>query len=282
MKRRTKNRIIILLAAFLLALTLVLFIGFTIKKVIHLNTFSYNESSYSFDSNSNSDSNPDSASVPNETLINFAEENNLNLSEWSESLVEFMENYPEAEDFILNYPLLKDTEQNIDISDYDYINSVPHFIQWDKSWGYTPYGSGVIGTSGCGPTCLSMVAVHLLQDTTYDPKYVSSFSEENGYCVPGNGTAWTLMSEGAEQLGLDSEELPLDEEIIKERLEAGSPIICVVDKGHFTKDGHFIVMTDYIDGKIKVNDPNSYSRSEQLWNFDDIQGEILNLWAFSV
>ena len=41
-------------------------------------------------------------------------------------------------------------------------------------------------------------------------------------------------------------------------------------------------MTDYVDGKIKVNDPNSYSRSEQLWNYDDIQGEILNMWAYSV
>ena len=275
MKKRTKNRIIICLVACFLAFTFVLLAGFTIKTVIRLNPFGNNHNGFICN---------DSASdtTPNETLTKFANDNDLDISEWNESLIKLMNLNPEAEEFVLNYPLLKDTEQKIDLSGYDYTTSVPHFIQWDKSWGYTPYGSGVIGTSGCGPTSLSMVAVHLLQDTTYDANYVAKFSEEYGYCVPGNGTAWSLMSEGAQQLGLCSEEIPLDEDIIKEKLESGSPIICIMDKGHFTTDGHYIVMTDYVDGKIKVNDPNSYSRSEQLWNYDDIQGEILNMWAYSV
>ena len=49
--------------------------------------------------------------------------------------------------------------------------------------------------------------------------------------------------------------------------------------GDFTSTGHFIIMTEYIDGKIKVNDPNSKARSEKLWNLSDIKYEIRNLWV---
>lgn len=34
-----------------------------------------------------------------------------------------------------------------------------------------------------------------------------------------------------------------------------------MDHGDFTLEGHYIVMTDYVDGQIKVNDPNSNARS---------------------
>lgn len=272
MRKRTRNRIIISFTAILLVAALFLLTGFSVKVITGNNNLSSNTVE------GTSLSNTENA---NATLQKFAKENGLSLSEWPDDLVKLMNKNPETEDFVLNYPLLKDKQQTIDLNgEVDY-NSVPLFMQWDKRWGYTPYGDDIIAIAGCGPTCLSMVSVYLLKDTTYNPLYLAEFSEDNGYCVPGNGTAWTLMSEGAEQLGIHSEELPLDENCIKERLESGSPIICIMGKGDFTTEGHFIVMTDYIDGQIKVNDPNSISRSEKLWNYDDIQDQIENLWAFS-
>lgn len=272
MRKRTRNRIIISFTAILLVAALFLLTGFSVKVITGNNNLSSNTVE------GTSLSNTENA---NATLQKFAKENGLSLSEWPDDLIKLMNKNPETEDFVLNYPLLKDKQQTIDLNgEVDY-NSVPLFMQWDKRWGYTPYGDDIIAIAGCGPTCLSMVSVYLLKDTTYNPLYLAEFSEDNGYCVPGNGTAWTLMSEGAEQLGIHSEELPLDENCIKERLESGSPIICIMGKGDFTTEGHFIVMTDYIDGQIKVNDPNSISRSEKLWNYDDIQDQIENLWAFS-
>ena len=50
--------------------------------------------------------------------------------------------------------------------------------------------------------------------------------------------------------------------------------------GDFTTTGHYIVMTGYVDGKISVNDPNSYENSEALWSYEQICGQIRNLWAF--
>ena len=70
-----------------------------------------------------------------------------------------MERNAETEEFVLNYPLQKNKKADIDISSYLKEDTFPYFKQWDTQWGYKKYGSGVMGLTGCGPTCLSMAAV---------------------------------------------------------------------------------------------------------------------------
>lgn len=167
----------------------------------------------------------------------------------------------------------------IDLSEYLESETVPLFFQWDERWGTTIYGSDVMEVTGCGPTCLSMVLVHLLQDAAYTPRYVADFAEENEYYAKGSGSKWALISEGGEILGLDVTELPLDENRMKKNLEQGNPVICIMGPGDFTTTGHFIVLTGVKDDKFTVNDPNSRENSERLWSYDEIQGQIKNLWA---
>ena len=209
----------------------------------------------------------------------FAKENGLLRTAWPEELIELLENNPEAEEFVLNYPIKKDQSFEIDLSEYEDTDSVPLFLQWDERWGYTIYGSNVMGLTGCGPTCLSMVLVYLLQDATYTPRYVADFAEDPRYYEKGSGSKWTLISEGGKTLGLDVTELPLDENRMKKNLEQGNPIICIMGPGDFTTAGHFIVLRGMEDGKFIVNDPNSKENSERLWSYDEISGQIKNLWA---
>ena len=216
-----------------------------------------------------------------ESVHKFAHLNNLSVDQWPQEMIELLKRNPETEEFVLNYPLLKDQKFEIDLSDYDYDNEVPHFLQWDKRWGYTSYGYNNIGIAGCGPTCLSMVYIYLTGDTSMNPKEMAEFSTDYGYCEPGNGSAWALIFEGGEILGLDVEEVGLDEDLIAYHLEEGRPVIAIMGPGDFTQGGHFIVMTDYINGQIKVNDPNSNIRTEKRWNYDDIEDQIQGLWAFS-
>lgn len=216
-----------------------------------------------------------------EDLQRFAEEKGLSLNEWPDRVLEMMEKNPETKDFVFNYPLLKDSNPTIDISDSLNSDSVPLFMQWDQRWGYTHYGDDIIAISGCGPTCLSMVASYLLKDPSLDPKTLAEFSEANGYCAPSNGSYWTLISEGGEKLGLNVKELPLDESYIKSSLEEGKPVICIMGPGDFTTGGHYIVLTDYVNGKIKINDPNSNANSEKLWDYSKIEKQIENLWSCS-
>lgn len=213
------------------------------------------------------------------TITEFARENGKSLGAWPEELLDLLEKNPEAKDFVLNYPLKKDLEAEIDLSEYLNNDEVPLLLQWDERWGYTEYAGELMGLSGCGPTCLSMVCLYLLDDASYAPRYIAQFATENGYSVSGNGSSWTLISEGGEKLGLDVTEIPLDENRIIRNLEVGNPIICVMGPGFFTSTGHFIVMTEYEDGYVKVNDPNSPNRSEQTWKLTEVMEQIRNLWV---
>ena len=217
-----------------------------------------------------------------EIIEKYATENGYTLSDYPESLIDLLDRNRETEEFVVSYPKYKDKHFVIDMREYKNCTSVPLFMQWDTRWGYKMYGDDVAGLTACGPTCLSMVAVYLLQDTKYSPSYMIDWAKDNGYCVDGGGSLWTLMSEGATKLGIDSTELPLDKQRVINNLEVGNPVVCIMGPGDFTKKGHFIVMTGVEDGKIKINDPNSFKNSEKLWDFDDISSQINDLWAMRV
>ena len=213
------------------------------------------------------------------SIAAFAAQNGLSMDDYPASLVDLLNRNPETEDFVLSYPLEHNQTHQIDLSDCVNTGSVPLLMQWDKRWGYITYGADVAALTACGPVCLSMAALYVTGDSSLSPDRIIEFSKENGYCVYGNGSSWTLISEGGAKLGLDVTELPLVESRIIDNLKAGNPIICIMGPGDFTSGGHFIVMTGYEDGKIRINDPNSYERSAKLWSYDDICDQILNLWA---
>lgn len=208
----------------------------------------------------------------------YAKKNQLFYWDYPKSLIELLERNPETEKFVLEYPTAKDLEYAIDLSEYTR-DTVPLFLQWDQRWGYIRYGSDVAGLTGCGPVCLSMAAYYLTGSEAYSPDKMLAFATENGYYVEGSGSSWTLISEGGVKLGFDVTELPLDENRIRANLEAGIPVICVMGPGDFTTTGHFIVLTDWDDGQISINDPNSIANSEKLWTYDQIASQIRNLWA---
>lgn len=214
-----------------------------------------------------------------ETVSEYADKHGLSMDDYPESLIELLGRNSETKDFVLSYPKEKDKKHKVNLKEYKNCNSVPLFMQWDKRWGYILYGDDVAGLTGCGPVCLSMAAVYVLQDTKYSPDYMLEWAKENGYCVAGSGSLWTLISEGGEKLGLDVTEIPLDKQRIINNLEVGNPIICVMGPGVFTSTGHFIVMTGYENGKIKINDPNSYANSQKAWDYEDIYDQINNLWV---
>lgn len=213
------------------------------------------------------------------TVKAYADANGLRYSDYPEELITLLERNAETEAFVLEYPLKKDTSVEVDLRAYENTNTVPLFLQWDQQWGYIPYGSGVTGLTGCGPVCLSMAAYYLTGDPAMSPDRIIDFAIQNGYCVPGDGTSWTLISEGGVALGLDVTEIPLVESRIRANLEAGNPIICVMGPGDFTTSGHYIVMVGLENGLIQINDPNSIANSQKLWNYEDICDQIRNLWV---
>lgn len=174
-------------------------------------------------------------------------------------------------------------EQNvIDISAEVEEGTIPLFLQSDDRWGNEIYGDDKMRITGCGPTCLSMVVCGLSGMTKYDPLTVARLAESQGYYVDGSGSAWTLMSEGAELLGLTVHKVIFDETHIRSELEAGRPIICIVGPGDFTTEGHFIILYDINENnQVKIKDPNSKKGSKKKWDLEKIMPQIRNLWSYS-
>lgn len=200
--------------------------------------------------------------------------------EYPESLMLALSNNSEMLDFVKGY-LGAEHVANGGLTRAECKADIPLLIQWDKRWGYAPYGNSDVAISGCAPTCLSMVVVGLTGNTDITPAAVAEYAEEAGYYQKGTGTSWSLMTEGCEHYGIHGQELSLDRNVIMKHLDAGEPIICSMRPGNFTTEGHFIVLVKEVDGEIMVNDPNSKSRSKILWDYDTLEGQIKNLWGFT-
>jgi len=212
----------------------------------------------------------------------YAAYRGISAKEYPESIREMYSKNPETENFVLQYPFKKGSVAECDLSQYSDSATVPLLMQWDERWGYAVYGGDVLGLTGCGPTCLSMVAFQLLRDVSLTPSYIARYSTEKGYCLPGNGTSWSLMSDGARGLGLKVKELPLNKNLMINSLNSGNPLICIMGPGDFTDSGHYVVLTGVKDGKFTVNDPNSRQRSDRLWSYEEINTQIRNIWSYSV
>lgn len=137
--------------------------------------------------------------------------------------------------------------------------SVPYLYQIDPQWKSAAYAGSTVEEAGCGPTCLTMAYVALTGKQDYDPPKMSRFSEDNGF-VDSGLTTWTLMTEGAAKLGLNSQELPASVASVNAALEAGHPVILTLGPGDFTSTGHFVVVAGRADdGNWIIRDPNSPS-----------------------
>ncbi|MDO5390697.1 MAG: papain-like cysteine protease family protein [Eubacteriales bacterium] len=208
-------------------------------------------------------------------------ENERGETPWS--LTEFGIKYPEAHEFVSGYHKYKNTPFDTDLRLDVVKGEIPLFIQWDKRWGYQYYGNDLLGITGCGPTCISMVVCGLTGSDDWNPYRVSQFSEENGYYVPGEGTSWNLMTYGAEKLGLDSEMGTISADYIMNNLSVSTPMICSMNPGDFTYTGHFIVLTGIdSNGDIIVNDPNSKKNSQKRWSLETLIPQIRSIWKYVV
>lgn len=89
------------------------------------------------------------------------------------------------------------------------------------------------------------------------------------------------MTEGAGNLGLVAENIPVTQENILAALQSGTPLICSMYPGDFTYTGHFIVLTGIDEnGAITVNDPNSPANTKKHWSMTEILPQIRQTWGY--
>ena len=159
---------------------------------------------------------------------------------------------------------------------------MPYLYQIDDAWANTNYAGSTIEKAGCGPTALSMVYIELTGKRDLGPKKMARWSEGHDY-VEAGATRWTLMSEGAQYLGLRVEELEGNSvQEVEERLDANQPVICIMGPGDFTDSGHFIVLwKNKGQDTVEIRDPNSPTNSRKYWELSLILSQCRCLWAYS-
>ena len=159
---------------------------------------------------------------------------------------------------------------------------MPYLYQIDPQYAGESYSNGPLSKQGCGPFALSMAYIKLTGSTDLGPVEMAAWATENGYSTDKNGSAWDMMYSGAKKLGLESEVLTASESALREALESGKVVVCVMGPGTFTSVGHYIALDGLdADGRAIVHDSNSYARSHQTWDLSLIVSEANNIWALS-
>ncbi|MFQ9933605.1 MAG: C39 family peptidase [Lachnospiraceae bacterium] len=207
-----------------------------------------------------------------------------NYKAYPDDVLKAVANNSEVADFAVKYPveIKKEHEKVLSVEGMYKEGEMPLFIQWDDKWGYYPYGEDVMGISGCGPTCLSMVMVALTGKNQYTPTAMADFAMENGYYYNGAGTTWDLFNEGVAKLGLSCRTVGLSETSMAAALENGEYLILSMSPGIFTAVGHYIVIYGYEDGEFLVKDPNSQIRSKTTYKYEAFKDQIKNIWAIGI
>lgn len=212
-------------------------------------------------------------------VISYAMENGISVSQYPDAVIDMLEQNPEMEEFVLNYPFREDLKT--DLSGYDRSQGVPLLMQWDKRWGYMEYSGSMVAVTGAGPLCLSMAGYYLTADEKFYPENVVRFAIDNEYYA-GTVSSPALITEGGPALGLAVKEVSVVEDKLGTYLRAGNPVIAAVGPGDFTSSSHFIVLTGCRDGMVSLHDPNSYVNSGRTWTFAELLPQITNLWVIKV
>ncbi len=160
-----------------------------------------------------------------------------------------------------------------DIKFADGQTPVVYYNQLDERYANKPYGTDNIGGYGCGPTSMAIVISSLTSDKV-NPVEMAKWSYEHGYWCSKSGSYHSLIPAAAKAWGLSVEGCSASEgQKIVDALSDGKLVVALMQKGHFTTSGHFMVLRGVKDGKILVADPASYDRSNMTWDLSIILNE---------
>jgi hypothetical protein len=100
------------------------------------------------------------------------------------------------------------------------------------------------------------------------PADVAAWSAQNNCWCPGEGSYHRLIADSASAYGLST--APLKEytvQGVQNALDSGHLIVALMKRGHFTRQGHFIIITQYTEeGHFRIADSNNYENTKLDWD----------------
>ena len=147
---------------------------------------------------------------------------------------------------------------NVELGDY---KGLTYYSQIDNRWSGKMYSSvgnrgQTIGTSGCGPTCASMVVTATKGAIT--PDTMSDLFVQFGYRSANNGTYWSAFRAVADEFNIDYQEAYKLDDVVN-LLRNNHYVVASCANGLFTTGGHFILLTGIDGNTISIYDPYLYA-----------------------
>lgn len=144
-----------------------------------------------------------------------------------------------------------------------------YFNQTDSQWNQNNLH---IASSGCGPTSMAVV-ISSLTKRWFTPVDAAAWGQRHGYYSP-SGSAHAMIPAMAKAYGLKCKGVGTSYHSVKKALKQGKPVVALMGPGHFTRKGHFIVLTgiDENDG-VTVADVGSRRRSSCKYSLSYLIGQ---------
>lgn len=164
------------------------------------------------------------------------------------------------------------------------LDKTTYYHQADWRWMNYPYHDGTpennlnpeddMGWNGCGPTTVAMV-ISTLKGEKVLPTEIADFYMENGYINNAGATYGSGLMAAPEAYGLESRDIYLNVNEIKETTDSGGMVIINgTDRDPATPAtplGHIFAIRHVTDeGRILVADPLSYEKSQVAYRPEQI------------
>ena len=147
---------------------------------------------------------------------------------------------------------------NVELGDY---KGLTYYSQLDSRWANKPYtscnnGSQTIGSSGCAPTCASMIVTATKGAIT--PDTMCNLFVKHGYRSANNGTYLSAFRFVADTFNIEyNETYKLDNAI--NLLNNNYYVVASCGNGLFTTGGHLILIVGVENDTLKIYDPFLYN-----------------------
>lgn len=169
------------------------------------------------------------------------------------------------------------------------------YKQYDSRWANFPYNDTVhgesgktISSSGCGPTVAAMLVATILGEK-YTPIDAAKWSMTHGYKWKDSGTALAYFTDQFKAMGIDCFMLSWTDtyhkpdhknhDIALDYLNRGYYLIANAHQGLWTSAGHFVVIYDFDDKYVYVNDPNSDNPNREKASIETMRNDIAYYWV---
>ena len=169
------------------------------------------------------------------------------------------------------------------------------YLQTDPKWknhNYSAKGERkTIGSSGCGVTASAMV-IATLKDKSVTPITTAEWSMEHGYKALNQGTYYSYFVPQFSVYGIGCRMLNQTNLYGKpssaahtealNALKKGDWVIACMGKGNWTSSGHFILLYQYENGYVYINDPASTNaaRIKNTWTL--FSKQVKYMWVITV